>query len=168
MTWIPVRVPKPKARVSQPRKGLQRGKPMKKTRMKCGAASKRRGKSSFPGQRDKPFCRFVVTEPCILAGRFTLRRISLNDRDWQDGAEHRCWGPRDPMHVGEHRAQGAADFGRVVSACRATHDLYDQNRPLFHRVTRVTEKQLENKAAGLALKYVERGGVPVLSGKETA
>lgn len=146
----------------RPRKGLKNRKRMKSRNAK-------RGGSSFPKQRDRAFTSWAVTQDCVLAGRWLSRRLSENDLDAAGapsfllrtigGFWHVCWGDRTPAHVGPHRARGAADRGHVVCMCQAAHQEYDEHRSRFHRVTHLTEKRLENHAAGLALRYQETGGM---------
>jgi hypothetical protein len=167
MTFELKACPKPTSRpkvrgFQEGRKPLQRNrKPLKRVKMRCGAGSKRRKKSSFPKQRDAKFCRFVVEETdCVGAGRLFTRQVSGYDLRGARAFLHVCWGPHDPAHVGKHRAQGAPDFGRVVNMCRALHDFYDQHRSVFAKVTGLTERKLENQAEWNALRWVERGGTP--------
>jgi hypothetical protein len=165
-------VPKPKARVSQPQKGLQR-----RVRIKCRNA-KRKG-SSFPKQRDPVYRRWIWTEnPCMLAERLLRGPVSLlHDAPYEHmnhnaarvyrGWWHNCWGGNTPAHVGKHQAKGAPDFGVLVPLCRVAHQFYDEHRKEWAKATGFTEKKMASAASGYALKYVELGGVPVLSGKET-
>jgi hypothetical protein len=141
--------------------------------------AKRKG-SSFPKQRDAKYRKWVRTEnDCMLRGdglfpRVTLASLSLadsvisRDRDTRVWWVHNCWGPIDPAHVGDSQARGAPDFGVIVPLCRAAHDYYDHHRSKWRKTTGYSEKQMASAASGYALAYVERGGVPVLSGKETA
>lgn len=103
----------------------------------------------------------------MLAGRGIEGPLSTHDngfprqsyppwRNW----EHRCWGPIDPAHVGKHRAQGAPDFGVTVPLCRAAHQFYDEHRDRWPKLTGYGQRKMASAAAGFALKYVERGGIP--------
>jgi hypothetical protein len=140
--------------------------------MRNGAGSKRRGKSSFPKQRDPVYRRWVWTEnPCMLRGRRIKTRLSVHDmlEQWQyDPLEwfHCCWGPIDPAHVGEKQSQGAPDFGVLVPLCRAAHTFYDEHRDQWARVTGYSERKMALAASGYAQKYVEGGGVPLRAGTD--
>lgn len=98
--------------------------------------------------------------------KVTTRRITMYDENWGAafGApgvpqfRHHCWGPIDPAHVGEKQSQGAYDVGRVVPLCRAAHNYYDERRGYWLGATGLSEADMESKAAGYALKWVERGG----------
>lgn len=96
---------------------------------------------------------------CILAGRYTHKRITPNDRWTRAGYRHICWHVCDPAHIGEHQAQGAPDVGVILKMCRPTHDFYDQHRAEWEAVTEIPESTLASEAAGVALRFVERGGV---------
>ena len=157
MTIYPV--PKPK-RVERAPKKMQRGKPMKRVRMRC--VNKKRKGSAFPKVRDREYRAFVRFMPCLLEGKATKGRITLDDipctaRGLEGWYWHRCWGPVDPAHVGKHQATGAPDRGACVPFCRAAHQRYDEHRALFLRVTTFSQRQLESIAGGLALRYQEQG-----------
>ena len=159
MTYELKPCPKPKRRV----KRLHQTR-MKRSRLKCGAGSKRRGKSSFPKQRDAKYRRWIWTEnPCMLRGCVIGCSFSSHDVSqglaWR-GFKHVCWGANTPAHVGKHQATGAPDFGRCVPLCQAAHQFYDEHRHAWSRFTGYTEVRMESAAAGYALRYVERGGVP--------
>src|SRR5207302_4658758 len=114
--------------------------------MKRGAKLKaRKTPRAFRQRRDPRYTRWIRTQPCVLKGRDTTRRLSVRDAEnlrregWFRGEpfylltgsaywHHACWGPIDPAHVGEHRAQGAPDAGAVVPMCRAAHREYDEHR----------------------------------------
>ena len=168
MTFELKACPKPPRRKPKARKGLTR------VAMRCGAASKRRKGSSFPKQRDAKYTTWLVTEhDCMLAGRFTKTRLTLNDlcaAGEQDGLyrrvslyAHRCWRPedrlpREPAHVGKHRSKGAADLGCTVPLCPGAHDFYDYRRSEWAHATGYTEPQMASAASGYALRWVDRGG----------
>lgn len=159
MTLYPV--PKPPKVVRRSRAKLKNRTPVKRV-------NKKRGGSSFPKVRDKGLTRWVVTQDCVLAGHWTARALSQHDYAWfdmQTGAlirsgkfQHRCWGDKTPMHVGQHRAKGAPDRNRVVCACKAAHQEYDEHRSRWYRVTHWTEKRLREKARALTAAYDLRGG----------
>ena len=113
--------------------------------------------SAFPHKRDPVYRRWIRSMGCLIWGAALPRAISLNDEPAGRGFTHRCWGPMDPAHVGQHQATGAPDRGAVVCLCRAAHKWYDERRSQFAKVTGLTDKKLENIAAGLGLKYVEQG-----------
>jgi hypothetical protein len=109
MTWIPVKVPKPKARVSQPRKGLQR-----RVRMKTHNA-KRKG-HAFPKRRDPVYADFVRGFPCILAWPLI--------KGWCDGKRvhwHRCIGKVQFCHI-KTRGSGGDDYANAYPGCGAAHE----------------------------------------------
>lgn len=154
-----MRVPKPPKSVKGERSRLRTRKRMKS----CG-----KKKSAFPKQRDKQYTTWLTLDNrCLLAGHFLRRPITLKDttapgyagRFW-----HVCWGPLDPAHVDEHRAQGAPDFAVTVPLCRAAHSFYDEHRDQWRLVTGYSKAKMASAASGYALKYVELGGTPA---KET-
>lgn len=124
--------------------------------------SRKKG-SAFPKVRDTGLTSWVVTQDCVLAGCWTTRRLSENDIDSAvapsfllrviGGFWHRCWGDKTPMHVGQHRAKGAPDRNRVVCACQAAHQEYDEHRSRWYRGTRLTEKRLQERAHVLTAQY---------------
>lgn len=129
---------------------------MKRSRMR--AYNSRRKGSAFPKVRNKPYCRWICENACLLAGRLTTVRFTANDLSNAGAFFHVCWGPIDPAHVGEHRSQGAPDFGMVVPLCRAAHQFYDEQRPMWLEATGYTNRRMASAASGYALKYSERGG----------
>lgn len=143
------------------------GRPKTRVAMKR-CAMKKRGKrgAMYPKRKNREFRRWLVREkPCLLAGKFTLERVcpddkqlppatSLTTRLWR----HVCWTPRDPAHVGVTQAKGAGDVGSCVVLCRPAHRLYDTDRPRFHRVTKISEREMEREAGGYGLAWIERGG----------
>jgi hypothetical protein len=137
------------------------------TRKRAPKKPKNRGRSAFPHQRDKDYTRWVRTENhCLLRGRVLAATISPRDGKLPDtlGIQwvHFCFGPRDPAHVNRTRAQGVPDFGEVICLCRAAHRWLDNHtRAEFERATGFSQQNLTSAAAGLALRYVERGGQPV-------
>ena len=147
--------------VPKPR-NVRKAKPKGLRRSRIRARNPKRKGSAFPKQRDPAYRAWVRGLGCLLWDKLLQRAISLHDTPftlgWR-GFVHRCWGPIDPAHVGPHQANGAPDLGACVPLCRAAHDYYDQHRSAFAKVTGWSEKLLANHAAGLALRYVERGGV---------
>jgi len=146
------------------KRGAPTGRP--RTRLKRRNA-KRKG-SAFPTARQREYCRWLVTEhECLLADRITWFKMSAYDVQLERGFVHRCWGPTDPAHVGEHRSQGAPDFGRVVPLCRAAHQFYDEHRSEWRAVTRLSEAKMASAASGYALRYVKQGRVAADAMPET-
>ena len=131
-------------------------------------------KKRFHARRDRAYTRWVRQQPCVLKGRDTTRRLSMRDAEnlqrdgWLRGEPHYlltgsaywhhvCWGPIDPAHVGEHRAQGAPDAGAVVPLCRAAHQAYDEHRAHWdHLVSPSVD--LVDEAARLYQQYLAEGG----------
>ena len=152
MTWVTKPCPKPRKKVAPT------GRP--RTRLK--RVNRKRGGSAFPKMRDPEFCTWVVTtQRCVGLGLMLPRRVSLNDvPDLMSGLyRHVCWGDFTPAHVGKHRAQGVRDRGHVVCMCQALHDYYDHHRPEFSE-NGIAATTLEYIAAGLGLRWVDRGGQP--------
>jgi hypothetical protein len=137
--------PKPKVRVKVP-KVLQRGKPLTT-----------QGGALFPKVRNREYRAYIRGMDCLLTNRSTQDEMTCYDVTTARGFVHVCWGPIDPAHVGDHQAQGAPDVGCVIPLCRAAHRYYDEHRQSFYRVTGISERQLVSIAAGLALKWAERG-----------
>jgi hypothetical protein len=137
----------------RPPTGLRRGAPLR-------AVSQG---SAFPKRRHREYCAFVRAHTCLVRGRPLARPISPNDYcpglAWR-GVTHVCWGPIEAAHVGEHQATGAPDLGACIPLCRAAHRYYDEHRVSFYRITGRSPADLEHAAAGLALRFVERGGTP--------
>jgi len=140
-------VPKPEKKV-KPKKGLKRT-PMKKGKP---------GASRFPKMRNPAYRAFIRAHDCAIMGRIVGARMSMRDLRCSGLFQHRCWGPTDPAHVGQHRANGAPDVGAIVPLCRAAHSFYDEHRAAWGKATGLSESKMANLAAGLALKYHEQGG----------
>jgi hypothetical protein len=150
-------VPKPPRRV-KPKNGLKRT-PMKKGKP---------GASRFPKMRNPAYRAFIRAHDCTIMAWLVGARMSTHDvrtaysgwlgRGKPTPWQHRCWGPIDPAHVGQHQANGAPDVGACVPLCRAAHSFYDEHRGAWAKATGLTEPKMANLAAGLALKYHEQGG----------
>jgi hypothetical protein len=142
--------PKPVFKKRAP-KGWQRG----------GRLRQSSNGSAFPKRRNREYRAFVRGHACLLRGRPLARAVSPNDYyaglAWR-GVTHVCWGPIEAAHVGKHQATGAPDVGACIPLCRAAHRYYDEHRLSFHRITGRSPRDLEGIAAGLALKFAERGG----------
>jgi len=108
---LPNACPKPKSK-PKVRVSLKHGKPLPRTKMRNGAGSKRRGRSSFPKRRDYGYLKWVVEEsPCLLSYH------------WREDTDepHICLGPIQACHV-KSRGAGGADRGNVVAMCAGAHD----------------------------------------------
>ena len=141
------------------RSPLRRSRKPLKRRVKLRA---RKVPKAFAKHRDYTYRRHITQMPCVLAGCVLGRAISLNDVSlglaWR-GFEHRCWGPIDPAHVGQHQATGADDLGVLLPLCRAAHRFYDERRLSFYRVTGYTAQQMAEDAARLGTEYAARKAV---------
>jgi hypothetical protein len=115
-------VPKPKARVSQPRKGLQRTKSLKRTKMRCGAGSKRRKGHMFPGHVDEARRAFIRSQRCAITGAATGEPIfyeSWMPKPW------RIMCPWKSYVVCAHvksRGSGGVDQSNMVPLDARIHD----------------------------------------------
>jgi len=101
-------------------------------------------------RKNVAFRRWLVTLGCDLMGATIGRALTANDVPlglaWR-GFEHRCWGPIDPAHIGEHQSRGASDVGYCLPMCRAMHEYYDEHRSSFYQITGRSPKQLMREAA---------------------
>lgn len=158
----PVPYPKPSKVVRERRpmkrtQGLKNRKPMRRVGKK-GAA--------FPKVKNREFRTWLRTEhDCEIRGRFLLAPLSFMDvpaarGPWDPKVKflHRCWLPIDPAHVGLKQSQGAPDVGHCVPLCRAAHRFYDNHRADWEAATGLSEAEMERRAGGYGLKWVERGG----------
>lgn len=136
---------------------------MKRTRMASrGPRTKKSGGSAFPKVKNPAYRAWIRSLACLLAGRFTERRITPNDSRWAFRVgptewRHICWGRIECAHVNETQARGAGDVGECAPLCAASHHALDQ-RLGAATFAKVTGLNLTHIAAGLAQTYVERGG----------
>jgi len=146
MSYPLVKVPKPKG------KRVKRSRtPLRKTRLK--KFNKRRGGHAFPKNVDLAYRAWIRSLPCILAGRFRSGVVIASFGSCTE--RHYCFGRVQGCHV-KSRATGGVDVGNMYPGCARAHDEQGQRGiPAFQERWGVN---LTNFAAGLGLKYQERGG----------
>jgi len=129
-----------------------------------GPRTKKSGGAMFPKAKNRRYRAFIRSLACELEGKLTVGRMSEHDVRVPDQAGyrqglflHRCWGAVTPAHVGEHQAQGAADVACCVPLCQPAHQVYDEHRGKFHRMTGISAKRMQHRAEGYAVRFYERG-----------
>lgn len=169
MTLYPA--PKP-----EPSGGKRAPTGLKRTRMKSrGPRTKKSGGAAFWRVKNPEYRAWIRSLGCEVEGQEVLARLSVNDIELRYPARlreprkvtyrHVCWGRVECAHVNDTQAGGAGDVGECVPLCTAAHQALDQRlgAATFARVTRL---DLTHVAAGLALAWVERGGVPLRAGTD--